>query len=121
MQAKPSSAYYVNLLGININGVKLNISKTDLAIEEDGGGGCVIDCGALAPTLLVKPIFDTLHTAMADHLSSNQNLKRRIIHKDLCCEELSDDGRKNLPVATFHFENAGLDVKPEAVFMFREF
>ncbi|KAL3599693.1 hypothetical protein D5086_007611 [Populus alba] len=106
---------------INVNGVKLNISKTDLAIEEDGGGGCVIDCGALAPTLLVKPIFDTLHTAMADHLSSNQNLKRRIIHKDLCCEELSDDGRKNLPVATFHFENADLDVKPEAVFMFLEF
>lgn len=112
---------YVNLLGINVNGVKLNISKTDLAIEEDGGGGCVIDCGALAPTLLVKPIFDTLHTAMADHLSSNQNLKRRIIHKDLCCEELSDDGRKNLPVATFHFENADLDVKPEAAFMFLEF
>ncbi|KAL9386327.1 hypothetical protein Peur_019451 [Populus x canadensis] len=122
MPAKPSSAYYMNLLGININGVELNISKTDLAIEKDGGGGCVIDCGTLA-TMLVKPIFDTLHTALADHLSSNQNLKRRIIHKlhkDLCCEELSDDGRKNLPVVTFHFENAGLDVKPEAVFMFHQ-
>jgi hypothetical protein len=99
-------------------------STSDLAIEKDGGGGCVIDCGTLA-TLLVKPIFDTLHTALADHLSSNQNLKRRIIHKlhkDLCCEELSDDGHcENLPVVTFHFENAGLDVKPEAVFMFREF
>jgi hypothetical protein len=97
-------------------------STSDLAIEKDGGGGCVIDCGTLA-TLLVKPIFDTLHTALTDHLSSNQNLKRRIIHKlpkDLCCEELSDDARKILPVVTFHFENAGLDVKPEAVFMFRE-
>ncbi|KAG6783388.1 hypothetical protein POTOM_012835 [Populus tomentosa] len=118
MQAKPSSASYVNLLGINVNGVKLNISKTDLAIEEDGGGGCVKDCGALAPTLLVKPIFDTLHTAMADHLSSNQNLKRRIIHKDLCCEELSDDGRKNLPVATSHFEM--LNLKPSSCFQTKQ-
>ncbi|KAB5534636.1 hypothetical protein DKX38_017722 [Salix brachista] len=49
----------------SVNGVKLNISKTDLAIEKDGGGGCVIDCGALA-TLLVKPSFDTVHTALAD-------------------------------------------------------
>ncbi|KAG6781697.1 hypothetical protein POTOM_014609 [Populus tomentosa] len=82
---------------------------------------CVIDCGALAPTLLVKPIFDTLHTAMADHLSSNQNLKRRIIHKlhkDLCCEELSDDGRKNLPVATFHFEM--LNLKPSSCFQTKQ-
>ncbi|XP_061982181.1 uncharacterized protein LOC133702017 [Populus nigra] len=116
-------SYCIKANSINVNGVELNISKTDLAIEKDGGGGCVIDCGTLA-TLLVKPIFDTLHTALADHLSSNQNLKRRIIHKlpkDLCCEELLDDGRKNLPVVTSHFENAGLDVKPEAVFMFREF
>ncbi|KAB5534646.1 hypothetical protein DKX38_017732 [Salix brachista] len=62
---RPSPAYYVNFLGKSVNGVKLNISKTDLAIEKDGGGGCVIDCGALA-TLLVKPSFDTVHTALAD-------------------------------------------------------
>ncbi|KAF9686423.1 hypothetical protein SADUNF_Sadunf03G0157000 [Salix dunnii] len=109
---KPSSAYYVNLLGISVDGVKLNISKTDLAIEKDDGGGCVIDSSTLA-TLLVKPSFDTVHTALADHLSSNQKLKRPVFHKlhqDLCYEELSDNSRKNLPVVIFHFEKADLDV-----------
>ncbi|CAK7339344.1 unnamed protein product [Dovyalis caffra] len=123
MQVKPSSAYHVNLLDISVNGVKLNITKTALAVKKNGSGGCVIDAGTLA-TLLVKPIFDTLHTALADHMSSNQNLKRRIIHslhKDLCYEELSDAGRKNLPVVIFHLENADLEVKPEAIFLFREF
>ena len=123
MQVKPSAAYHVNLLGISVNGVKLNITKTDLAVRKDGSRGCIIDAGTLA-TLLVKPIFDTLHTALANHLPSNQNLKRWVIHKlhkDLCYEQLSDAGRKNLPVVTFHLENADLEVKPEAIFLFREF
>ena len=29
--------------------------------------------------------------------------------------------RKNLPVVTFHLENADIEVKPEAIFLFREF
>ncbi|KAJ6961402.1 hypothetical protein NC652_000350 [Populus alba x Populus x berolinensis] len=29
--------------------------------------------------------------------------------------------RKNLPVVTFHSENADIEVKPEAIFLFREF
>ncbi|KAJ6428089.1 hypothetical protein OIU84_023497 [Salix udensis] len=123
MQVKPSAAYHVNLLGISVNGVKLNITKTDLAVRKDGSRGCSIDAGTLA-TLLVKPVFDTLHAALADHLSRNQNLKRWIIHKlhkDLCYEQLSGAGRENLPVVTFHLENADLEVKPGAIFLFREF
>ncbi|KAJ6307357.1 hypothetical protein OIU76_017197 [Salix suchowensis] len=123
MQVKPSAAYHVNLLGISVNGVKLNITKSDLAVRKDGSRGCSIDAGTLA-TLLVKPVFDTLHAALADHLSRNQNLKRWIIHKlhkDLCYEQLSDAGRENLPVVTFHLENADLEVKPGAIFLFREF
>ncbi|KAJ6945199.1 hypothetical protein NC651_000290 [Populus alba x Populus x berolinensis] len=42
-QVKPSSAYHVNLLGISVNGVKLNITKTDLAVRKDGSRGCIID------------------------------------------------------------------------------
>lgn len=78
MQVKPSAAYHVNFLGISVNGVKLNITKTDLAVRKDGSRGCIMDAGTLA-TLLVKPIFDTLHTALADHLSSNQNLKPSLL------------------------------------------
>ncbi|KAB5565087.1 hypothetical protein DKX38_005141 [Salix brachista] len=92
MQVRPSPAYYVNFLGKSVNGVKLNISKTDLAIEKDGGGGCVIDCGALA-ALLVKPSFDTVHTALADQKTEETHHSQFEGKNIFCLLMLSDDSK----------------------------
>ncbi|CAK7339347.1 unnamed protein product [Dovyalis caffra] len=119
VQAKTSPAYYVNLLGISVNGVKLNISKTDFDLKSDGSGGCVLDSGTMV-SLLVMPAFDTLHKALESNLSSNPHLKRVIIHpkhKDLCYKELSPEGRKQIPTVKFHLENADLEISPGSLFL----
>ncbi|KAL3623830.1 hypothetical protein CASFOL_032646 [Castilleja foliolosa] len=56
-----TSPYYINVLGISVNDVKLPIDRLSFTINQtDGTGGVIMDTGSTV-TYLEKSIFDKVH------------------------------------------------------------
>lgn len=124
IQLKGSAAYYVNLQGISVNGVKLDITEVDFAVKSDGTGGVVLDSGTLF-TVFVTPVYKNVLTALEEVFSNNKNMQKFTAHNynftNLCYEELSPEGRKSIPNFTFHLLGAYVEVKPQDLFVYAEF
>uniref|UniRef100_A0A7N0UQ46 Peptidase A1 domain-containing protein n=1 Tax=Kalanchoe fedtschenkoi TaxID=63787 RepID=A0A7N0UQ46_KALFE len=113
-------SYYINLLDMSINNVRLNIP---LSYFQKGGpdmGGCLFDTGTTL-TRVSRPAYQILSRAMDRHLTTADTSLVRgvgILGYDLCYRRGNPaSGHVNLPSITFHFEgNADMVVQPETSF-----
>ncbi|KAI3449542.1 hypothetical protein Pfo_006207 [Paulownia fortunei] len=118
LRNKDQKVYHVILQGISINSKKLSISDQDFRLRSDGSGGCIIDSGTPF-SRLIKPAYIVLEKALKGYFWGQRNLKPYKGPKgfELCYERKKAQGYKNLPSMTFHFKNANLVVRAEALFL----
>uniref|UniRef100_A0A7N0UQU4 Peptidase A1 domain-containing protein n=1 Tax=Kalanchoe fedtschenkoi TaxID=63787 RepID=A0A7N0UQU4_KALFE len=113
-------SYYVNLLDMSINNMRLNIPLSYFRKEGPDNGGCIFDTGT-AVTRISRPAYQMLRRAMAKHIARDDTSFLKVegmLGYDLCYRRQKPArGHENLPSITFHFEgNADMVVKPETSF-----
>uniref|UniRef100_A0A7N0U713 Peptidase A1 domain-containing protein n=1 Tax=Kalanchoe fedtschenkoi TaxID=63787 RepID=A0A7N0U713_KALFE len=113
-------SYYVNLLDMSINNMRLNIPLSYFRKGGPGIGGCIFDTGT-AVTRISRPAYQMLRRAMAKHIArADASLSKveGMLGYDLCYRRWKPArGHENLSSVTFHFEgNADMVVKPETSF-----
>jgi hypothetical protein len=121
-QFKSSTAYYIELLGISINGTRLNINPALFALQFDGSAGCVIDSGS-SFTRIIRPAYDEVKRTLLVYFSGLRKMTRsRLFEGDfeLCYERSVPEGFRDLPSMTFHLRNAELEVGPEGTFFVKQ-
>ncbi|KAK6141325.1 hypothetical protein DH2020_024923 [Rehmannia glutinosa] len=118
LRNKDQKVYHLVLQGISINSKKLKISDQDFRLKNDGSGGCIIDSGTPF-SRLIRPAYVALEKALKSYFWGRRNLKPFKGPKgfELCYERKRPKGYKDLPSMTFHFKNANLVVRPEALFL----
>jgi hypothetical protein len=117
-QFKSSAPYYIDLIGISINGTRLSINPALFLLQFDGSGGCIIDSGTTF-TSIIRPAFDVVIRTFLLYFSSLPNMTRSRLFEgffDLCYERSVPEGFRDLPGMTFHLSNADLEVRPEGAF-----
>ncbi|GFQ03318.1 aspartic proteinase nepenthesin-2 [Phtheirospermum japonicum] len=112
--------YYVEMQGISINKVRLNISQRVFAFKNNGSvSGCIIDTGT-SYSRIITPAFQILKLELEKYFSRLKGLKKikSDLGLELCYDRSRAEGFKNLPNITFHLQgsNADLVMKAEAVF-----
>uniref|UniRef100_A0A7N0UP85 Peptidase A1 domain-containing protein n=1 Tax=Kalanchoe fedtschenkoi TaxID=63787 RepID=A0A7N0UP85_KALFE len=113
-------SYYVNLLDMSINNVRLNIPLSYFRKGGPNMGGCIFDTGTTLARVS-QPAYQMLRQAMDRHIATADTSLVKvagILGYDLCYRRGNPArGHVNLPSITFHFEgNADMVVQPETSF-----
>ncbi|KAM1485091.1 hypothetical protein TB1_036027 [Malus domestica] len=115
--------YYINLLGISVNGHMLPIPPEEFAIRDDGTGGSMIDSGSTF-TRISRHAHDVLVSALeAVFAASGEGTLRRLPAGEygpfeLCYEVLRPEAFLGFPIITFNLQNnANMHVDHEAAFL----
>lgn len=119
LHLKDWQAYYISLLGISVNGARLNIDPTQFVLRSNRSGGCIIDSGC-SVTHLIRPAFNALVSNLEEHFSGSSNLNRSDVAQgvfDLCYLGMVPEGYNSFPNMTFHLRNnADLEIGPRQMF-----
>uniref|UniRef100_A0A7N0UQA0 Peptidase A1 domain-containing protein n=1 Tax=Kalanchoe fedtschenkoi TaxID=63787 RepID=A0A7N0UQA0_KALFE len=120
MSYEPEQSYYVNLLDMSINNVRLNIPSAYFRKGGHNIGGCIFDTGTTI-THVSRQAYQMLKQAVERHIARTETSLVKVgamLGYDLCYSRRKPVvGHRNLPSVTFHFDgNADLVVKPETSF-----
>lgn len=74
VQFKSSQAYFIELLGISINGTRLDINPELFSLQFDGSGGCAIDSGTTFT--IIKSAYDVVIRKLLLYFSGFPNMTR---------------------------------------------
>ncbi|XP_057487315.1 aspartyl protease family protein 2-like [Actinidia eriantha] len=110
-------SYLLELQGISVNRVRLNINASVFSLRRDGTGGCIIDTGTPF-SRIVSPAYAVLRKSLENYFSRLRNLKYST-HRglDLCYKRKKAEGFKKLPTITFHLRNGDLVVGAKGSFL----
>ncbi|ONI10612.1 hypothetical protein PRUPE_4G056900 [Prunus persica] len=113
--------YYINLIGISVNGYMLNIPEQEFEIKKDGSGGSIIDSGA-AFSHIRRAAHDSLLRALEAVLAGYGDTVKRVPSGDvpfeLWYEVLKQEAFQGFPVITFHLQNsADIILDAESAFL----
>ena len=102
-------SYLLELQGISVNRVRLNINASVFSLRRDGTGGCIIDTGTPF-SWIVSPACAVLRKSLENYFSRLRNLKKYRGQRklDLCYERKKAEGFNKLPTITFHLRNGDL-------------
>ncbi|PIA36691.1 hypothetical protein AQUCO_03300122v1 [Aquilegia coerulea] len=112
LQTTPLSAdghYYVNLIDISFQGVRLGIPPDSFQRKPDGSGGLILDTGSTL-TYLYRIAYNRIEARIGQFLLNN-NLRQLGEY----CYSLPK-GFKNFPTVTFHFDRADFNPWPTGIF-----
>ncbi|XP_059435667.1 aspartic proteinase nepenthesin-1-like [Corylus avellana] len=109
--------YYVNMLGISIDAVRLPIDPTVFKLNDDGTGGFVLDSGS-GQSFLVPGAYNVVKGEMVKNLQRYgwNPIEGEQVPYDICYKVISAVNHTALPSMTFHFMGAELVVDSKAVF-----
>ncbi|XP_071901221.1 protein ASPARTIC PROTEASE IN GUARD CELL 1-like [Coffea arabica] len=96
--------YYVELTGVTINGEKVSIPPSDYQIDQDGGGGIIIDSGTTItefPTQVYNSFRDTF-VKYARALPPMSGFDDGLVKFDTCYD-LSSEHKDGYPTMSFEF------------------
>lgn len=113
--------YYINLIGISVNGYRLNIPEQEFEIKKDGSWGSIIDSGA-AFSHIRRAAHDSLLRALEAVFAGYGDTVKRVPSGDvpfeLCYEVLKQEAFQGFPVITFHLQNnADIILEAESAFL----
>lgn len=101
--------YYLELTGISVDGKKLPIPPSALAIAEDGSGGVILDSGT-AVSRLNKQVYEPLRDAFVNETRHLPRGTGPVVFDT--CYNLSGRKKVLLPSVMFHFgEGKGLRLR----------
>ncbi|KAK9278400.1 hypothetical protein L1049_027965 [Liquidambar formosana] len=112
-------SYYVNLQGLSVDGIRLNIPGWVFARKGYGRGGCVIDSGAEV-SHIVDFAYRVLRQALVNYfarvggLNMVMGMGRGL---DLCYQWGNTKPVFDYPKIGFHFQGADLVVEPAGLFV----
>ncbi|VVA36067.1 PREDICTED: aspartic [Prunus dulcis] len=114
--------YYINLIGISVNGYMLNIPEQEFEIKKDGSGGSIIDSGAAFSHIRRRAAHDSLLRALEAVFAGYGDTVKRVPSGDvpfeLCYEVLKQEAFQGFPVITFHLQNnADIILDAESAFL----
>ncbi|CAB4276195.1 unnamed protein product [Prunus armeniaca] len=117
--------YYINLIGISVNGYRLNIPEQEFEIQKDGCGGSIIDSGAAFSHLrraAHDSLFRALEAVFAGYIwGTVKRVPSGDVPFELCNEVLKQEVFQGFPVITFHLQNnADIILDAESAFLIRQ-
>uniref|UniRef100_A0A0D9WZT0 Peptidase A1 domain-containing protein n=1 Tax=Leersia perrieri TaxID=77586 RepID=A0A0D9WZT0_9ORYZ len=109
--------YYVNLLGISVDGKRLTIPNGTFVLDTKTGRGGVSFDTSSPYTLLVDPAY----TLVVEALKKGMSPAYKAVANNgtqLCYRVSEKSGNLTVPAMTLHFEGMDLDLSPRNVFAF---
>ncbi|KAI5063992.1 hypothetical protein GOP47_0020662 [Adiantum capillus-veneris] len=105
--------YYLNLTGMSMDGVHLDISAKTFSLKSNGSGGMIVDSGTTI-TYLQEHGYQVVLRAIQSKLSGQSQKVQSMFGLDLCFRSLNES---MLPNLTFHFDGATMEVPSTSLFI----
>ncbi|GLT73953.1 hypothetical protein SLA2020_457800 [Shorea laevis] len=109
IEKEPSTYYYVTLEAISVGDKRLPYATSSME-----HGNMIVDSGTTL-TLLDSELYDKLESALEEAIKAERGSDPRGFLSP-CFKEAGKDGALNLPVLTFHFTSADVQLQPYNTF-----